>query len=363
MKNRARRLDPASLEQAATLLIRLAEAPERDMELQRWLAQDPRHRQAWEAVQRPWGFLGEQATSPSVIRLRRHALVHAHNALRSNWIRARLARRPVRWAAAATVLLAIGASVLWWHYRPLVYSTGVGERRTVRLSDGSRLTMDSNTEVTVRYSADARTLTLLRGQARFDVVHNPRRPFTVTAEGHKVVATGTAFDVNVVGSKLLVTLLRGHVVILPQSAPVRPFVFPSPGPAGNSVPRMADVAVTGVPPDWSRIALDPGEQLVMTAGSAPRVSRVSVHRVTAWERGEVVFKNERLAEVVQRIDRYLPRPIEVAGIRAANLRISGVFREDDVNKFVSAVVSYLPLKAQRRADGGVVLTYRKVSAH
>ncbi len=363
MKGWAQRIDPDCLERAAALRVRLTETPERDAELLAWLAQDPSHGEAWRAVQRPWAFCGEQATSPSVIRLRRAALAHAHNALRSNWIRARLRRTPARLATAATVILAIGASLLWWHYRPAVYSTGAGERRIVRLADGSRITMDASSEVTVRYTADARMLVLVTGQARFDVAHNPHRPFTVTADGRKVVATGTAFDVNVMGPKLTVTLLRGHVVILPQNAPVQPFMFPPPGDALGAGPEMADVPVTGIPPDWSRIALDPGEQLVMASGAPPRVERVDVHRVTAWERGEVVFRNERLAEVIQRMNRYLPQPITVSDPQAADLRISGVFREDDVNGFVSTVVSYLPLQAHQDSDGTVVLTYRQDPAH
>lgn len=355
-------IDPCCLEQAAALRIKLAESPGEDAELRAWLAQDPSHAQAWRAVQRPWAFLGEQSTSPPMIRLRRTALAHAHNALRSNWLRARFSRSPARLATAATLVLALGASWLWWHSRPDVYSTGAGERRTVRLSDGSRLTMDASTEVTVRYTSDARTLVLVKGQARFDVAHNPQRPFTVTADGRKVVATGTAFDVNVMGPKLMVTLLKGHVVVLPQNASVRPFIVPAPGNPPGSGPKMADVAVTGIPPNWSRIALDPGEQLVMADGAAPRVKRVDVQGITAWERGEVIFKNERLADVIQRMNRYLPQPIVVGDSRSADLRISGVFREDDVNGFVSTVVSYLPLQAHEDADGSVVLTYRQDAA-
>ncbi len=359
MRDRGQSIDSVALEEAAALRIRLTEAPGQDAQLAAWLAQDPSHAEAWAAVQRPWLFLEEQATSPSVIRLRRQALVHAHDALRGNWIRARLTRAPVRLATAAAVVLTVGASLLWWHYRPTVYRTGVGERRIVRLSDGSLITMDARTEVTVRYTADARTLALLRGQARFDDVRDPRRPFAVIADGHKVVATGTSFDVNVMGPRLMVTLLKGHVVILPQSARVRSAMFS----ATAGAPRMAAVAVTGIPPDWSRIVLDPGEQLIMASGAPPRIRRVDVRHVTAWERGEIVFKNERLAGVVDRINRYLPEPIVVGDARAARLRISGVFREDDADGFVSTVVDYLPLRAQRSPDGSVVLKYRKRPAN
>jgi transmembrane sensor len=356
MSPRSESIPGRSIEQAAAWRIRLTESPDLFRTgFAAWLAEDPANEQAWRAVQNPWVFLGEQSTSPAVIRLRRAALVHAHSVLRSNWLRAKLRRPPVRLAAAATALIALTAGALWWHYRPTVYRTGPGEQRSVRLADGSRVTLDASSEVTVRYTADARTLALIRGQARFDVAHNPQRPFTVSADGHKVVATGTAFDVNLIGSEMEVTLLKGHVVIVPASASVRPFV--PVGEPGVS-PRLADVAVTGIPPDWKRIALDPGEQLVLAAHAPPRVSRVSLQRVTAWQRGQLVFKNEPLAQVLTRIDRYIPEPIVAGDARAAAMRISGVYQEGDIDGFVSTIVSYLPVQAHEQPDGRVVLTYR-----
>ena len=346
----------SSLEQAVAWRIRLTESPELFRAgFSAWLAADPVNELAWRTVQTPWMFLGEQSTSPGVVRLRRTALVHAYNALRTNWLRAKLRRPPVRLAAAASVLIALIGGILWWQQRPLVYATGPGEQRSVRLVDGSRIVLDASSEVTVRYTADARTLALVRGQARFDVAHNPLRPFTVTAGGRKVVATGTAFDVNLIGSELQVTLLKGHVVILPAGASVKPFV-----PVGEPgvTPRMVDVAVTGIPPNWRRIALDPGEQLVLAEHAPPHVARVNVRRVTAWQRGQLVFKNEALRQVLTRIDRYIPEPIVAGDPRAANMRISGVYQEGDVDGFVGTITHYLPVQAHERSDGTVILTYR-----
>ena len=360
MSPRTESIPARNIEQAAAWRIRLTESPGLFRAgFAAWLAEDPANEQAWRAVQNPWVFLGEQSTSPGVIRLRRAALMHAHSVLRSNWLRAKLRRPPVRLAAAAAVLIALTAGALWWRFRPTVYTTGPGEQRSVRLADGSRVTLDSSSEVTVRYTADARTLALIRGQARFDVAHNPQRPFTVTADGHKVVATGTAFDVNLIGSEMQVTLLKGHVVILPANASVRPFV---PVGAPGVSPHLVDVAVTGIPPDWKRIALDPGEQLVLAEHAPPRVRRVNVRRVTAWQRGQLVFKNESLAQVLTRIDRYIPEPIVAGDARTAAMRISGVYQEGDVDGFVSTIVSYLPVQAQEQPDGKVVLTYRPPQA-
>ena len=183
------RLDQHRLEQAAAWRLRRAEAGASfEDEFSSWLAQDPRNREAWRAVQAPWAALGQQATSPGVIRERSMALVLAHNAIRNNVLWPRRFRRPIAVAAAAAVALLAVALVFWQQTRPDVFRTGFGERHAITLADGSQLTLDSRSEVAVRYTSGARSLTLLRGQARFDVAHDVERPFTVTVDGRKVVA-------------------------------------------------------------------------------------------------------------------------------------------------------------------------------
>jgi transmembrane sensor len=196
----------------------------------------------------------------------------------------------------------------------------------------------------VRYSANARALTLVRGQARFDVTHDVERPFTVTANGRRVVATGTAFDVDLLGSDFLVTLIEGHVVVLPQSKPV--------GSAERTSATRARSSDT--PP----IALDAGQQLVMSSHAAPRVTPVDIERVMAWERGKIVFNDEPLASVVERMNRYTSRRIDVADERVAALRISGMFHVGDVRGFVSTLTTYLPVKAEEHQDGSLLMTYQ-----
>src|SRR3546814_1264895 len=82
-----------------------------------------------------------------------------------------------------------------------LYRTVLGERRVVTLADGSTVSLDAASEVRVAYSERARELALVRGQARFDVAHDPRRPFAVQARDQRVVATGTAFNVDLLDRK------------------------------------------------------------------------------------------------------------------------------------------------------------------
>jgi len=359
------RVDPERLEQAAAWRARLGESAQpRPAEFSSWLAQDPRNREAWRRVQAPWEALGQHATAGGVIRLRRAALEHAHDAIRGDLLRPRGLWRPAVVAAAAACVLAAGTFLFWRQFRPHVLRTGIGERRMVTLADGSQVTLDARSEVTVRYTADARRLTLVRGQARFDVAHDVGRPFTVTADGHQVIATGTAFDVDLLGPKLLVTLLQGHVVVLPQGAPTIPWVphAPATGMGSATLAGAESRALSSAGDAMDRIYLDPGEQLVVSGSAGPRISRVDVERVTAWERGEIVFDNEPLAGVIRRMNRYGRRHMLVEDGRTGGLRISGVFHEGDVDGFVSTIAAYLPVQAHERPDGDVVLSYRPPAA-
>src|SRR3546814_14300232 len=108
-----------------------------------------------------------------------------------------------------------------------LYRTVLGERRVVTLADGSTVSLDAASEVRVAYSERARELALVRGQARFDVAHDPRRPFAVQARDQRVVAPGTAFNVDLFGPQVLITLIEGHVPVLDAtSSPAAPTAQP-----------------------------------------------------------------------------------------------------------------------------------------
>ncbi|MDE2347693.1 MAG: FecR domain-containing protein [Gammaproteobacteria bacterium] len=345
-------MDHERVEQAAAWRVRLTESgAARVPEFELWLAEDPRNETAWRVVQGPWRMLGEYAASSELIVQRRAALAGRPRAARG--VAAAWRRLPVAVAAAlAFIAVAAGAVLLFRQtHQYVVYRTGAGERRVVTLADGSQITLDMKSEVAVRYTVHFRELELEQGQARFDVAHDAERPFTVAAEGHKVVATGTAFDVDLLGRDLRVTLIEGHVVVLPASAPTRPYEPQS----GNGVAAPGATAGAPEPTDWSRIVLDPGQQLLMPAAGVPRIDRVDVDRVTAWERGQVAFKNDPLSVVVARMNRYASRPIVIGDARTGDLRISGVFHEGDVDGFVNTLASYLPISAHSGPNGSIVL--------
>jgi transmembrane sensor len=330
--------DTSLLMQAAAWRVRLAESDLEDSpELSAWLTADPRNAAAWNRVQSEWTLFAEQATAPEILELRCNALAHAHEAGRGRWVRSKRFAIAHRLGIAAVVLILAAGGLFVWLQQPDVYGTAAGERRVVTLADGSQIALDSRSEVKVRYSAHARELTLTKGQARFDVAHDIERAFSVTADGHKVIATGTSFNVDLFGPSLLVTLIEGHVVI--SSTPT------------FNLPTRIDV-------DAAHITLDAGEQVVFSPKAPPSVAHVNLGQATAWENGEVVFENDSLSAVVTRINRYAHDPVVIDDAQTSDLRISGVFHTGDIDGFVSTIVAYLPVRADKATDGTTHLTHR-----
>jgi len=322
-----------------------------------WLAADPRHLEAWRQVSASWDRFGDEAMEPELIVARRDALERARRH-RQRRVAGAGAWSGVwngtgmRIAAALVLVVALGVGVgfgLWRMDQPDVYRTALGERRTITLADGSHVTLDSNSELRVKLRPKARALELLSGQARFEVAHDTSRPFTVRARDKTVVATGTSFNVDLFGSSVIVTLIEGRVSILQEalrSPP--PFVAQPPAPV---VARLV-----------------PGEQLVapqpveanLAAPLPPVVlEKVSLDRATAWESGQLVFDNEPLSAVVQRVGRYSDHPL-VADRDTAALRLSGVFNAGDIPTFLDAVQRALPVAAETGEDG--VMHLRRTDA-
>lgn len=326
------------LASAAAWRVRLTEAGLESSEaFEAWLAEDAANEAAWRQVAAPWNLLGEHATTPEVMQARRDALARAAAQGRLASREQSLASRVYRLSALAAGVIVVVAGVLWLVARPTEYRTAFGERRVVTLEDGSKVSLDSDTTVQVRYSTDARHLKLLMGQARFDVAHHAQRPFSVDAGDRTVIATGTSFNIDLRESEVVVTLIEGHVLVTSRDSRSR-------------LPMAATPAATA-------LSLDAGETLTAAIDTVqtPRIEQASLDTVTSWESGRLIFDDEALGDVVERVGRYARQPIVIADDRAAELRISGVFNVGDVTTFVDTVSRYLPVRATSRPDGTIVL--------
>ncbi|MFC5345567.1 FecR domain-containing protein [Brevundimonas staleyi] len=326
----------AARDAAATWCVRMADPDltpaERDA-FRAWLDTDPVNPGLFQTAIEAWAITADQADDPDMIVLRAAAI----GTLR----RVNRRRAWSGWAAAAAAMVVLAAGAGLWQARlPMIYETGIGERRLVALADGSKLSLDADSEVRVRFDHGRRRLALERGRARFSVAKDPLRPFSVMAGDKTVVATGTAFSVERLGPEVRVILYEGGVTVLTGTD------------RGERTPvRVADTAKT------VEQALRPGGALILQAAQAEAVlTAADTGPSLAWEGGQLVFVDEPLAAAVARINRYADRPLGIGDAAAGRVRISGVFNAGSTTAFVEGVTATFPIEARQR-DGTTILVH------
>ncbi len=285
-----------------------------------WLTASPLHRDAYDRAKAIWRIFDSPADDPNLGALRAAALSMSATS-----------RRPTRFAAAAALVCAVSflAIVAMYDAAPVEhYVTARDKGSTVTLSDGTVAMLNRDTAIDVAFSGNARRVVISRGEAFFEVAKNPQRPFWVDARGRRITALGTQFDVRLDPDRLEVVLLEGRVSIDRASSPMTDF------PASRK----------------THVELRPGQRWAAASGVPMAVTNVDAQRLTSWRRGWVVFENETLAGAVAELNRYAPRPIVPDGA-VAELRLSGVFRTGQPERFVAAIQELLPVRAVHDPEG------------
>jgi transmembrane sensor len=315
-------------------------SPEERDRFTAWLAEDVRHREAFDRLQAALSALREAGEHPLLRALRESARV-----VELRGARRRLTRR---WAVAASFAAVIVSLGFWSTHRgtapgigaaarspiaePLasttaeVWVTAPGKKKTIALPDGSLITLNASTRIESEWLPHERRIRLMYGQALFHVAKDKSRPFIVTVGDRAVTAVGTAFDVRLDADKVQVTLLEGRVV------------------------------VTGLRTASSQpiLELTPSQQLLAVDGSVPTVRTVDAVAEAGWAEGQVFFADEALPEAVAEMNQYSVRQI-IAGPELSAYRVNGMFRAGNQQGFVSALTSYFPIEAREDSQGRIVL--------
>lgn len=237
--------------------------------------------------------------------------------------------------AASLLAIAVVAGFALNHYTRVdtgAWHTVLGAQQVVQLSDGSTVTLGSNTGLRMAFSRSERDLDLARGEAFFDVAHDAARPFVVHVEGYRVTAVGTRFDVRREHDRnLRVVVTRGLVRLQSTSDPAQAGTML---PAGSiAMIDGADVLVKQVPLDEARERL-------------------------SWRDGYAVFHGTPLAEAVGEFNRYNARKIVIADPSLDALRVGGNFRLDNSAAFVRLMQEVFPVEATQHGDR-IVLSHKQ----
>lgn len=278
---------------------------------QEWLEADPANVAAYDDVERLWLTLDDLGAP---------AAANVDPVILSAQDRARPSRRLALVSAMAAALVgAVGLGV--WVKSPtdrtIVYRADVSPLDVV-LEDGSTLALNRHSEVRVDLGEKTRRVSLERGEADFDVVHDPARPFVVEAGSRRVEVLGTAFDIVNTGERFSIAVSRGLVAVTPAG--------------GLDSVRL---------PAGSRLEQTGQTRPVVVAGASPGAAD--------WRRGVLVYRNRDLEGVAADLSRYFDKQVTVSP-SAADLTFTGTLRIDDEAIMLRQLEGFLPVQAERAAS-------------
>lgn len=308
---------------AADWAVRRAEGltPGERAEFDAWLAERPAHWRAYKDSDRIWDELAGidlRALEPAPPRRR--------------W----------RLAGAGAIAASLVAAVIGYQTLSTMpqasYQSGRGELRTVRLADGTTVTLGADSAIAVRLDDKGRHVRLRRGEAMFDVVHDPDRPFEVRAADTTVTDLGTRFTVKAAPDAVRVNVIQGVVKV--QKAPPPLIAALAPAPPARTITR------------GERLESRHGEPLQPLQPLA--VADIAV--AAPWTQGRLVYENASLAEVVADLNRYSPGHIELDSPELGELRVTAALNQDQVGQFLSSLPNTLPVRIEREEGGRVVIT-------
>ncbi|PKI17429.1 FecR family protein [Colwellia sp. 12G3] len=231
--------------------------------------------------------------------------------------------------------------------------TQIGEQTSFTLQDGSQIQLNTNSLIEVEYSPKHRLLTLVNGEARFDVAKDRSRPFTVTAGEKSFTALGTIFNVqknDSLAMELVVT--EGKVLITKASMPV------------TDIKNTLMQARTTFKSDTLEATLVvSGEKAVITDNSPSinttpieKVSLDQIHRDLAWQQGMLIFEGEPLSIALAEISRYTTSHFKIIDSELAEIHVAGYFKAGDIDGLLISLQSNFGINFNKSSDGTILLT-------
>jgi transmembrane sensor len=232
-------------------------------------------------------------------------------------------RKARAYVGIAAALVAVAIVVAWRSQEGTEhYDTAIAEQRLLSLSDGSRVQLNVQSELSARVTATLRDLSLTEGEALFEVAKDATRPFRVHTPQATIDVMGTQFDVHVRNGQTEVTLLEGNV-------------------------RIQTAA------DESTVTLQPGQKLVITAREAmlPTPQQADITVATAWTRHRLVFEDTPLSEVVAEFNRYSRQQLVIRDARLRAKRITASFDAGNTQTFSASLEVAADTHVRRQPDG------------
>ena len=240
-------------------------------------------------------------------------------------------------AALFTIMIAPVSDVETRPIESPAYETQMAEIREITLEDGSVITLGAKSQIASEFTSTRRQVTLIEGEAFFDVVHEEGRPFFVASQDTLVRVVGTKFDVKRSAEVVHVSVLEGIVEVMKANDVGEPFELAY-ASAGDKQTLIAGERVSAA----RRVAL-------------PKARQVEQAKPGAWRTGRLAYEDASLAEIVSDLNRYLDRPVSIASSDVGDLRSTVAFNTADIDQIFVLMEAIHPISVDRSASGEIIL--------
>lgn len=321
-------------------------------ELDVWLDINIEHKQAYRAIRNTSDLLGSISNEDgrrafAAIVPEMEDLFDECDDLSTLLHRERRPVRTYRWiaAVAASLLLVVVSTILIFQDGPTAttYATEIGGLRTVMLKDGSIITLNTDTQISVALSNSERRILLKHGEAYFDVAKNKTRPFIVVVGKDVVRAVGTAFNIKRRAEVTKVTVMEGTVEVKTKVS------------SNTSDQRHHPSLI---------VPLEVGGDLTLSLGEIHKtqLKPSEIEHTASWRTGMIHFDGEKLGAIVEELQYYATKEIIFANDEVRNIIVGGSFDTTNVSSFLKGLELAFPISVIER-DMVIVLSYATKNAN
>ena len=315
-------------------------------EFQEWFEADPDHQQAYAQVfmchdeQLAFSESAPQAESNRGItfidRLKSNSSNDTghENATEPQHVKATGFVQKLTLIAAMFGAAFLGAGLYNARTGPVSYTTQIAEVRNLILEDGTTVTLGASSHIEVAdFSGNERHVTLIKGEALFDVTRDPSKHFVIAAGDIDVRVLGTKFNLNKTQNYLAVSLLEGKLDVEQHK------------PAG--------MPITSTP--LEKVTLVSGQQVAVNNGELLKPKPRSAKKMANWVDGKLNYIDMPLHVVIADVNRYSRLPVRIAGKDLENLTVTAVFGVDQIGLMVEGLEHILPVLVTRSPEAGYVI--------
>lgn len=320
-------------------------------EWQRWLATSKVNHQAFGRIEEFWRRAGELEKPPWATSFELDVDTYDGTTPVASWRRGSAPRRrSYLWSVAASLVVLTALYVLLLRGLPgssdfAVFETASGEHRDIMLSEGTKVLLGAQSTISVSFTDEARNVVIDSGEAFFTVAPDRTWPFVVRAGARTITAIGTAFNVQNLQGRVVVTVAEGSVEVANIRAPAAE----TPGSAEKAAPES-----TLAPPPTR---VQAGQRLAY--GKMPTdVQPVDTERVLAWRQGRLEYMGEPLKFVIPDVARYTDRQIVMTDPAVEEMLYTGSVMEDDVEDWLTSLGDIFAIDIVRINENRVVLQAR-----